>query len=65
VGPRAVLDAVVKTKIPRIIIRVIQLRRMRWAGNIVRMGEMRNAYTTFFSENLTGRDYSRDKGVDE
>jgi hypothetical protein len=25
------------------IIRIIESRRMRWAGNVVRMGEMRNA----------------------
>jgi hypothetical protein len=27
-----------------IIIRIIKARRMRWAGHVVRMGEMRNAY---------------------
>jgi hypothetical protein len=27
------------------IIRVIKLRRMRWAGHAARMGERRNAYT--------------------
>jgi hypothetical protein len=26
------------------IIRLIKSRRMRWAGHVVRMGEMRNAY---------------------
>jgi hypothetical protein len=26
------------------IIRMIKSRRMRWAGNVVRMGETRNAY---------------------
>jgi hypothetical protein len=26
------------------IIRMIKSRRMRWAGHVVRMGEMRNAY---------------------
>jgi hypothetical protein len=28
---------------PRII-RIIKLRRMRWAGHVARMGEKRNAY---------------------
>jgi hypothetical protein len=27
------------------IIRIIKLRRMRWAGHVARMGEKRNAYT--------------------
>jgi hypothetical protein len=26
------------------IVRVIRSRRIRWAGNVARMGEMRNAY---------------------
>jgi hypothetical protein len=30
-----------------IIIRMIQSRRMRWAGHEARMGEMRNAYNVF------------------
>jgi hypothetical protein len=34
-------------------IRVIKSRRMRWAGQIARMGEMRNAYKI-----LVGRDHS-------
>jgi transcription termination factor 2 len=29
------------------IIRMIKLRRMRWAGHVARMGEKRNAYTLF------------------
>jgi hypothetical protein len=27
------------------IIRVVKYRRMRWAGHVVRMGEMRNSYS--------------------
>jgi hypothetical protein len=27
------------------IIRMIKVKRMRWAGNVARMGEMRNAYS--------------------
>jgi hypothetical protein len=34
---------------PNIIIRVIKSRRMRWAGNIARMGE-RNAYKMLIGE---------------
>jgi hypothetical protein len=29
---------------PPSIIRIIKLRRMRWAGHVARMGEKRNAY---------------------
>jgi hypothetical protein len=32
-------------------------------GHVVRMGEMR-MHTKFWSENLKGRDYSEDLGVD-
>jgi hypothetical protein len=28
------------------IVRVIKARRMRWAGNVARMGEVRGAYNT-------------------
>jgi hypothetical protein len=35
-------------------IRMIKSRMMRWAGNVVHIGEMRNVYT-FWSENLKGR----------
>jgi hypothetical protein len=31
--------------------------RMRWAGHVARMGDMRNSYK--------GRDHSKDLGVDE
>jgi hypothetical protein len=37
---------------------------MGWAGKIACMGQMRNA-TKFWSENLKGRNYSQDKGIDE
>jgi hypothetical protein len=36
------------------IVRVIKLRRMRWAGHVARMGEMR-MYMKFWSENLKGK----------
>jgi hypothetical protein len=29
------------------IIRIIKLRRMRWAGHVAQMGEKRNVYTLF------------------
>jgi hypothetical protein len=29
------------------IIRIVKLRRMRWARNVARMGEKRNAYRLF------------------
>jgi hypothetical protein len=35
------------------------LLNMRWAGNVARMGEMRNAYN-FWSQNLKGIDHSED-----
>jgi hypothetical protein len=45
------------------IVRVIQLRRMRWAGNLQRMGE-RKAYTGFWWGNLREGDHLGDRGVD-
>jgi len=45
------------------IIRVIRLRRMRWAGHVAYMGELRNAYRVR-SEDVKGRDNSGDLGVD-
>jgi hypothetical protein len=32
------------------IIRVIKPRRLRWAGHVARMGEMRNAYKVLIGE---------------
>jgi hypothetical protein len=37
--------------------------RMRWAGHVAHMEEMRNAYKNW-SENLTGRDHYEDLSVD-
>jgi hypothetical protein len=37
-------------------IRVIKFRRMRWAGHVASMGEMR-MHTEFWSKNLRGRDH--------
>jgi hypothetical protein len=36
---------------------------MKWARNIARIDEMRNAYTILV-EDLNGRDHSEDLGVD-
>jgi hypothetical protein len=38
------------------IIRIIKSRRMRWVGNVARMGEMRNAYR-LLSESQRERDH--------
>jgi hypothetical protein len=43
------------------IIRVIKSRRMRWAGHVLRMGEMRNSYQ-YWSGNLNGRNHLEDLG---
>jgi hypothetical protein len=32
------------------VIRIIKSRRMRWAGHVVRMGEMRNEYRIFLGK---------------
>jgi hypothetical protein len=45
------------------IIGKIKCKRMRWAGHVARVGEMRNAFK-ISSENLKGRDHSEDLGVD-
>jgi hypothetical protein len=43
-------------------IRVIKSRRMRWAGHVVRMEEMRKAYTVLVVS-LKGRDRAEDVEV--
>jgi len=45
------------------IFRVIKSRRMRLAGHEARMGR-REAYTTFWWENLRERDHFEDSGID-
>jgi hypothetical protein len=45
------------------IIRQIKSRRMRWAGNVARVGEERKMYQ-FLMESPKERDYSEDRGVD-
>jgi hypothetical protein len=37
------------------IIRMIKSRRMRWAGHVARMGEMRNAYRILVGKRPLGR----------
>ena len=44
------------------IVRVIKSRRMRWAGNVVRMGEERGAYRVFVGK-PEERDHWGDLGV--
>jgi len=43
------------------IVRVINSRRMKWAGHVARMGERRGR---FGWENLSERDHLGDPGVD-
>jgi hypothetical protein len=45
------------------MIRVIKVRRTRWEEHVTRIGEMRNVYVTFWSENLKGRGHSGDLDV--
>jgi hypothetical protein len=45
------------------IVRVIQSRRMRWAGHVARMGR-RETCVGFWWGNLTERDHLGDSGVD-
>jgi hypothetical protein len=45
-------------------IRVIKLRRLRWAGHIARRGKMRNAYNILV-EKVEGIDHSEDLVVGE
>jgi hypothetical protein len=37
---------------------------MRWAGHVARVGEMKNEYIKFRSENLRRRDYLGDLCID-
>ena len=46
------------------IVRVVKSRRMRWAGNVARMGR-EEAYTGLWWGNLRERDHLGDPGVDE
>jgi len=48
----------------RNIVRVIKLRRMRWAGHVARMGRG-EVYTGFWWGNLRERDHLEYPGVDE
>jgi len=45
------------------IVRMIKSRRMRWAGNVARMGRGK-AYTGFWWGNVRERDHLGDPGVD-
>jgi hypothetical protein len=45
------------------IVRVIKARRMRWAGHVVHMGEVRGAYNIWLGS-LKGGDHWEDLGVD-
>ena len=45
------------------IVRVVKLRRMRWAGHVARMGR-RETYTGFWWGNMRERDRLGDPGVD-
>jgi hypothetical protein len=46
------------------IIRVIKLRRIRWAGNVAHMGR-KEVPTGFWWGNLRERDHLEDPGLDE
>jgi hypothetical protein len=45
-------------------IRVIKLKRMRWAGHVVHTGEIK-IHTKFLLENLKGIDQLEDIGLDQ
>ena len=45
------------------IVRMIKSRRMRWAGNVARMGDRRSAYRVL-EGNLRERDISEDLDVE-
>jgi hypothetical protein len=48
---------------PIIFVRVIKLRRMRWAGHVARMGKRRGVYGVT-AGNLKEGDHSGEPGVD-
>jgi len=45
------------------IVRVIKLRRMRWAGHVARMGERRDVYRVLVGK-PEGKNHVEDPGVD-
>jgi hypothetical protein len=45
------------------VVRVVKLKRMRWAGHVVRMVAKRNVYRVWWG-NLRERDHLGDPGVD-
>jgi hypothetical protein len=45
------------------IVRAIKVRRMRWAGHVGRMGEVRGTYNVWLGS-LKGGDHWEDLGVD-
>jgi hypothetical protein len=45
------------------IVRVIKARKVRWAGHVARMGEVRGAYNILVGK-PEGRDHWEDLGVD-
>jgi hypothetical protein len=45
------------------IVRVIKSRKMRWAGDVARMGERRDVYRVLM-ENMKERAHLEDKGID-
>jgi hypothetical protein len=46
------------------IVRVIKSRRMRWAGNVARVGERRGIYKDLVGGDLKERDHLGDPRVD-
>jgi hypothetical protein len=44
VGENCIVRSFITCTLLQIIIRMIKSRRMRWAGNVARMGEKMNAY---------------------
>jgi hypothetical protein len=45
-------------------VRVIKSRRVRWAGRVARIADMRNLYRILVKKNLKGRDDSEYRGID-
>jgi hypothetical protein len=61
-GENCINESPIICTVHQIIIRVVKSKRMRWAGHVARMGDLRSAYNILF-EKPEGREHSEHLGV--